>query len=761
MLVIEDIHLGDSGLLEFLAYLAEWASDVPLLLICTARPELYERHSLWAGGIRNATSIDLGPLSPGESRELVGSLLERSDLSERAASVVFESCGGNPLYAEEFVRLLVERAAPGGVSDTSSASPASVQALMAARLDTLSAERKALLQDAAVVGKVFWAGALTRMSGRDSREIEVALHEFSRKQLVRRARVSSLEGEAEYSFWHALLCDVAYQQIPRAERARRHAEFAAWLVERAGEGVGDVADILIHHYERARELAHAAGDLERARTYEHHARGFLIIAARRSARLAPADAVARYAQAIASTDDEDPSRPELLLRMAEALADTGDGSAAADALDRAIEALRASGEIELEAAALGRRAQVAQSRGDARLVEFAAQSVALLAPLPASPALLDAYAGLAAAQLFHGRTAESIETATGAIALAASIGAEPPPRLLGYLGDARVELGDAAGLDQMRQAVDLLSARERAGATDESSSLLVRFLNNLALARVPIEGPGKALPDLERAIALANERGLGELFGVTRATKLTLLFQLGRIAEAEQLAAALGDEARRLNLTVLTASTVAWQTLCCYVRTGRLPEDFALEQLQPLDMYLLSSDIGALVAAVTAVAQRVLGDAPAALRTLDELASTPNLRASWEYPRLLPLLVREAIALGDIELAERARAGVAKLHRLHELALASSAAALSEARGDDADALDRYAHVAAAWMAYGDAPEHAYALHGHARCLRSLGRPNRDVEIASASAFRALGIHVPVDRIATEPWDTAQASAEE
>ena len=448
------------------------------------------------------------------------------------------------------------------------------------------------------------------------------------------------------------------------------------------------------------ELAHAAGDLERARTYEHHARGFLIIAARRSARLAPADAVARYAQAIASTDDEDPSRPELLLRMAEALADTGDGSAAADALDRAIEALRASGEIELEAAALGRRAQVAQSRGDARLVEFAAQSVALLAPLPASPALLDAYAGSAAAQLFHGRTAESIETATGAIALrsfhrrrASAALARIPRRCARRARRCRRPRSDAPG---RRSALRRGSGR---APRDESSSLLVRFLNNLALARVPIEGPGKALPDLERAIALGERaRARRSFSGWTRATKLTLLFQLGRIAEAEQLAAALGDEARRLNLTVLTASTVAWQTLCCYVRTGRLPEDFALEQLQPLDMYLLSSDIGALVAAVTAVARARPGRrSRAALRTLDELASTPNLRASWEYPRLLPLLVREAIALGDIELAERARAGVAKLHRLHELALASSAAALSEARGDDADALDRYAHVAAAW----------------------------------------------------------------
>ncbi|MBA3383409.1 MAG: hypothetical protein H0T20_02005, partial [Actinobacteria bacterium] len=135
-----------------------------------------------------------------------------------------------------------------------------MQALIAARLDTLSPERKSLLQDAAVLGKVFWAGALAEIGGSDPGELELALHELARKELVRPARTSSMEGESEYSFWHLLVRDVAYSQIPRTERARRHRSAAAWIERKAGERVEDQAEVLAHHYLQALELAEAVGE---------------------------------------------------------------------------------------------------------------------------------------------------------------------------------------------------------------------------------------------------------------------------------------------------------------------------------------------------------------------------------------------------------------------------------------------------------------------------------------------------------------------
>ena len=156
VLVFEDLHWADESLLSFLEHLADWAEGVPLVLLCTARPELYERHSGFGANARNAQSINLAPLSEGETARLIAALLERAVLPAETQRELLERAGGNPLYAEEFVRLLTDRGEPAPVEEV----PDSVHALIAARLDTLSPDRKSLLQDAAVLGKVFWAGSL-------------------------------------------------------------------------------------------------------------------------------------------------------------------------------------------------------------------------------------------------------------------------------------------------------------------------------------------------------------------------------------------------------------------------------------------------------------------------------------------------------------------------------------------------------------------------------------------------------------------------
>src|SRR5439155_23354296 len=172
-------------------------------------------------------------------------------------AVVLERAGGNPLYAEEFVRmlrdreLLVERTGTLGLAEGAEVPfPDSLQALIAARLDTVAPDRKAMLQDAAVVGKVFWAGALVAMGGRESREVAQALDELSRKELIRPSRVSSMQGQREFAFWHVLVRDVAYGQIPRADRAVKHRAVAAWIEESGGGRVEDHAEVLAHHYTR-------------------------------------------------------------------------------------------------------------------------------------------------------------------------------------------------------------------------------------------------------------------------------------------------------------------------------------------------------------------------------------------------------------------------------------------------------------------------------------------------------------------------------
>ncbi|MBA3427444.1 MAG: guanylate cyclase, partial [Actinobacteria bacterium] len=224
VLVFEDLHWADDGVLDFIDHLVEWASGVPILVVCTARPELLDRRSGWGGGKRASATVSLSPLSDNDTARLVHELLSQSVLPAETQSALLARAGGNPLYAEEFVRMLDERGDAGG------ALPESVQGIIAARLDLLAVDEKELLQDAAVVGKVFWLGAVASLGdGRERWLVEQALHGLERRELVVRERRSSVAGESEYAFRHVLVRDVAYGQIPRAARGTKHVAAAGWI----------------------------------------------------------------------------------------------------------------------------------------------------------------------------------------------------------------------------------------------------------------------------------------------------------------------------------------------------------------------------------------------------------------------------------------------------------------------------------------------------------------------------------------------------
>ena len=196
-----------------------------MLVVCTARPELLTRRPGWGGGKPNAATISLSPLSAEETARLVHALLERAVLPADVQTTLIERAGGNPLYAEEFARM-VEL---GNGDETEIRLPESVQGIIAARLDAVPLEEKLLLQDAAVVGKVFWLGAVERIGQLDRTEAEHVLHSLERKEFVRRERRSSVGDESQYLFRHLLVRDVAYSQIPRAARAEKHRVAADWI----------------------------------------------------------------------------------------------------------------------------------------------------------------------------------------------------------------------------------------------------------------------------------------------------------------------------------------------------------------------------------------------------------------------------------------------------------------------------------------------------------------------------------------------------
>ena len=263
VLVFEDLHWADDGLLDFVDHLVDWLTDVPLLVVCTARPELlYAAPGVgWGQGERD--DVSLSPLSDDETATLVHELLEQSVLPAEVQSALLERAGGNPLYAEEFVRMFVAGSATAALAARHrAAAPESVQGIIAARLDGLPREDKELFQDAAVVGKVFWSGALAEIGGRERAVVEERLHALER-QRARPPRAPELgRGRERVRLPAPARPRRRLRAIPGPTARRAHRRAAEWI-----EALGrpeDHADLLAHHYLSALELARAAGVMQGA-----------------------------------------------------------------------------------------------------------------------------------------------------------------------------------------------------------------------------------------------------------------------------------------------------------------------------------------------------------------------------------------------------------------------------------------------------------------------------------------------------------------
>jgi class 3 adenylate cyclase/tetratricopeptide (TPR) repeat protein len=473
VLVFEDLHWADDGLLDFVDQLADWARSAPILVLCTARPELLERRPGWGGGKANAQTLSLPPLQDEETARLFSSLLDTPVLEAGTQAELLARAAGNPLYAEQYARMLSER---GTVEDL----PETVQGIIAARLDVLSAAEKRLLQDAAVVGKVFWLGSVCAIGRVEPGAAEAALQALERKELVQRARRSSVEGEAEYGFRHLLVRDVAYSQIPRAARADRHRAAAEWV-----EGLGrpeDHAEMLASHYLSALEYARAAGRSEAG--VAERARLVLRGAGERAAALYAWPAAARfYTEALALWPRADPERPYVAYVCAVARI-SADGSGF-ELLAEAVDQLEAAGDAEAAARAAVYLARThSWLHGDAAAHDAAIdRALALVGDRPDSPAHVAALAQRAGALNMRGHSAEAIEVIEEALPAADRLGlAEMRARLLELRGTSRIGLGDDGGFADLDEAISL--ATEARAFTQLHTALNNRATREVSLGRL-------------------------------------------------------------------------------------------------------------------------------------------------------------------------------------------------------------------------------------------------------------------------------------
>ena len=488
VLVFEDLHWGDEAMLDFVDYLVEWVSGVPLLVVCTARPELLARRPGWGGGKVNSSTIQLAALTEEETASLVHALLGRSAIEADLQARLLEHAGGNPLYAEEFTRMLSERPSEAALPET-------VQGLIAARLDTLPREQKELLCDAAVVGKAFWVGAL----GAERWTLEQHLHALERAEFVRRERRSSVAGEIEYSFRHALMRDVAYEQIPRAQRAEKHRHTAAWL-----ESLGrteDHAEMLAHHHGAALDYARATA-LDTG-PFETRARDAFREAGDRALTLnAFRPATRFYERSLDLWQDDAP--PELLLRYGRVLAIAGD-ERGAPLLVEAAERLLQAGDRERAAEAYAFLTEALQLRGRGNEAHaHIATALELVRDAPPSPAkarVLTESSRLLGLQEHEG----AIAVAEEAYALADTLGlTELAARALGTLGNAKGALLDFEGATE-----DLERSAELARSVNSVEE--VRAVHNLGSMEWWRADLRRSRRHFEEAARLGEQFGVGQM----------------------------------------------------------------------------------------------------------------------------------------------------------------------------------------------------------------------------------------------------------
>jgi class 3 adenylate cyclase/tetratricopeptide (TPR) repeat protein len=529
VLVFEDLHWADEALLSFIEYLLEWASGIPLMVLCTARPELLDRRRGFASAAPNMQTIALSPLSRDDTADLVSGLLLQTVLPEGARDELLARSDGNPLFAEEYVRMLAARGrlGPGqgeAGSRVAERLPETVQGIIAARIDTLTREERAVLQAAAVVGKVFWLGAIGALTEHPAPMAETLLHRLERKQFVRRERSSSIGGEIEYAFHHILIRDVAYARLPRAERAREHARAAEWIASLSRER-DDRVEMLAHHYLEALALASALR--EDTSALGNRAWRALCDAGDHAVAVSSYATAARYYEAaLAHMPTDSSARTQALYGLG--ISRLHGETVFSDELIQARDALLASGQIERAADADVYVGGYFGNHGESlRGLEHVRHAVELLADRPDSVEkayALTVYASFLVIDQFEYR--EPIALCERALRILERVTPTDEVRRVDieasawmWIGSAKLGLGDPTGAVNLLRSVDTASDGRSTDAALAYSNISAAFI---ALSR--FEVARTLIDELERR---AHRLGSPEFIALARSRRAELGYYTG------------------------------------------------------------------------------------------------------------------------------------------------------------------------------------------------------------------------------------------
>jgi class 3 adenylate cyclase/tetratricopeptide (TPR) repeat protein len=735
VLVIEDIHWAHEAMFDFLEYVLDWSRDLPILLVCTARSDLYTERPEWGGGRRDAVTIGLTALDQRETMELVTALSKRAVMPAEAQHALLERSGGNPLYVTEYVRLASERGMLDRLGEADLPLPDTIQALIAARLDLMSPEDKAIVQAGAVIGKVFWTGALAFLRGVDIDFARLALRRMSQRELIRPVRRSSMLGQEEHSFVHVLARDVAYGQIPRSERASLHLAAARWLEAKAEDRLIDVAEQLAHHYSTAVRL-HPSTD----RDVKERAFRFVMMAAERAENLDARQAVAFYRSALEFADDP-ADRGSALLGIGKN--DFNDIDAGIRVTDEAYAEFVAAGNQEGQVDALALRSSIEWYRGDGEVAQRTSDEVLRLAEdMAPSQALAEALVSVAARYQLAGMEEEALETVERATAVAQSVGSTYVyARALVIRGSSLVQLGDFRGQADVEEGLRIFLDLNR-------SQEVMSAYNNHATFLIAAGDVRRGREIIDEAIAFGTARSLSAHVDWSKATKCEALFPMGNWDELESIVSDLlasdevrggsqvGQFAREWHATILfhrgklSAAHRAWPDIIEYARGVEDPQ-------------VLVPSLALGVAVCHAVGDRAL-----ALSLAEELLEM-SARHRVFGALHLPTCAREILDLG---LADRLESVLGVLVTSNSEFLAAQRERMrglvSEQRGEFEDAIVGFTAVWEVGDPLGQRFWAATARVDAGRVVLKLGRDAGALLAEARAVAEEIGAHRLLDEIA-------------
>ena len=281
VLLLDDIHWSDNGSLALIEHLAKVESDLPLFILCAARPSLDEAHPNWGQDFPRCNIITIKTLDIQSSRELVNEILQNvPELPTELVETVAKNAEGNPFYLEELIKVLIEDGVIVKGEDiwqivpnmlTQVRVPATLTGVLQARLDRLPATENDVLERAAVIGRTFWDAAVEAMQGSESAraltgetDVHSALSALRNKELVFSHQPSTFASAQEFIFKHAILREVTYERVLKAKRKLYHRMAADWLIQQSGERIVEYLDLIAQHYELAGDTVQAVEFLERA-----------------------------------------------------------------------------------------------------------------------------------------------------------------------------------------------------------------------------------------------------------------------------------------------------------------------------------------------------------------------------------------------------------------------------------------------------------------------------------------------------------------